>query len=93
MGGLPMGNARHDQGVDISKNGCEIFSFDRRIRRQCVSDLTRLDTGENRERFHLFVIICNPIHHGFAETTEIFRAHVIIFGLWHGSSGLKVIES
>ena len=78
--------------TDIIQKLFKGFTLLRRLGRQCFPDLARLNLGEDRIRFDIFVLIGDPIHHGASVAAELIRGHVVTLLSWHSVSFFVAIS-
>ncbi len=76
-GGLPVGDARHHDVVEIPQHRAERFRLLGRLRRDHLPDGAGLDRRRDRPIRHGVEVVGDPVDHLVPVSTEVVRRHVI----------------
>ena len=87
--GLPMGDTRQDQFLDIGQDGFEGFTVKRGRGGERGADLPRLDRRHYGQGFDPLLVFCNPIHDRVAPAAKFIRGHVEAGILRHTKVSIK----
>ena len=63
VGGLPVGDARHDAPLDVAEDGVEVLPLDRGLGGQHLPEVARLDVREDPPLPDILQVVGDIVHH------------------------------